>query len=74
MQNMDYSADGTLGRQHRGQQGGRSSRNIQHPIDHLVLLLAAPISSLGKKTSQYNPQQSSGKNNTHQVTNQTSDQ
>jgi hypothetical protein len=45
MQNRNYSAEGTCGRQHWGQQGEHSSRNTQHPIDHSLLLFATPISS-----------------------------
>jgi hypothetical protein len=45
MQNRDYSAEGTRGRQNRGWQGGHSSRNTQHPIDRSLLLSAAPNSS-----------------------------
>jgi hypothetical protein len=47
MQNRNYSAEGTCGRQHWNQQEGRSSRNTEHPIDHSVLVFAASISSIG---------------------------
>jgi hypothetical protein len=47
VQNGNYGAEGTCGRKHRGQQGGRSSQNTQHPTDHSLLLFAGPISSIG---------------------------
>jgi hypothetical protein len=47
IRNRNYSAEGTCGRQHKGQQGGRSSRNPQHLIGHSPLLVAALISSIG---------------------------
>jgi hypothetical protein len=46
MQNRNYNAEENCRRQQRGQQGGISSRNTQHPIDHSPLLFAAPICSI----------------------------
>jgi hypothetical protein len=51
---MDYSAEGTCGSQHCGQQEEHSSRNTQYPIDYLLLLFAAPISSIGSKQQNKN--------------------
>jgi hypothetical protein len=47
VKNRNYSAEGTCGREHRDEQAEDSSRNIQHPMDHSALLVAAPISSVG---------------------------
>jgi hypothetical protein len=47
MQNRNYSTEGTCGRQHRGQQGGHSSRNTQPLIDNSLLLFTDPISNIG---------------------------
>jgi hypothetical protein len=52
MQNRNYSVEETCGRQHWGQQGGRSSRNTQHLFDNSLLLFAFPISNIG--SNHYN--------------------
>jgi hypothetical protein len=70
MQNRNYSEERTCGRQHRGRQGGRSSRNTHYLIDHLPLLFAAPNSSIHHNKNR----KSSGKNtrqNTNQISGQT---
>jgi hypothetical protein len=50
MQKRNCSVEGNCGRQ----QGGFSSRNTQHLIDHSPLLFAAPVTSIGnhRKTKQ----------------------
>jgi hypothetical protein len=73
VQNRNYSAEGTCGRQHRGQQGGRSSENTQYLIDHLPLFFIAPITSTSSKHHNKKQEQFSG-HNTHQNTNQTTGQ
>jgi hypothetical protein len=54
------SAEGTCGWQHRDAQGEDSSRNTQHLIGHSPLLIAAPISIIGRNHHSKNSK-SSGK-------------
>jgi hypothetical protein len=60
---------GTCRRQHRGQQGGRSSGNAQHLIHHSQLRSAASAATIIAKTATV----FRGKN-THQDTSQVSGQ
>jgi hypothetical protein len=73
MQNRNYSAEGTWGPQHWGQQGEHSSRNTQHPINHSLLLFADSISSISSNHHNKNSNSLQGKNR-HQDTNQISGQ
>lgn len=52
MKDKNYIAEGTCRRQHRGQQGGRSSRNTQHLLDHSPLLFAARSAASATKQHQ----------------------
>jgi hypothetical protein len=69
MQNSKYSTEGTCGRQYWGQQGGCSSPNTQHLINHLPLLFAAQISSIHSNHHNKNSNSLQEKN-MHQETNQ----
>jgi hypothetical protein len=67
MQNRNYSAYGTYERKHWGQQGGGSSRNTQHQIDHSLLRFAAPINSI---SSNHHDKISNSLQNTNETSSQ----
>jgi hypothetical protein len=51
MKNRNDRAEGTYGRQHRGQQGEYSSRNTKHPTDYSLLRSAASAATIAIKTA-----------------------